>query len=116
MPTQPAETFTVIRPISYIRVAVFTALSIFVTVAVGVGVFFGREAGLLTFSLAMLVAGAYHINNLFKLVRWMRTPSEESAPLPRALGMGLRLRRRQSPLAARLPQAGTPVGGPRALP
>jgi two-component system phosphate regulon sensor histidine kinase PhoR len=66
---------------------VFTALSIFVTVAVGVGVFFGREAGLLTFSLAMLVAGAYHINNLFKLVRWMRTPSEESAPLPRALGM-----------------------------
>jgi two-component system phosphate regulon sensor histidine kinase PhoR len=87
VPTQPAETLTVIRPISYIRVAVFTALSIFVTVAVGVGVFFGREAGLLTFSLAMLVAGAYHINNLFKLVRWMRTPSEESAPLPRALGM-----------------------------
>ena len=41
MPTQPAETLTVIRPISYIRVAVFTALSIFVTVAVGVGVFFG---------------------------------------------------------------------------
>ena len=87
MPTQPAETLTVIRPISYIRVAVFTALSIFVTVAVGVGLFFGREAGLLTFSLAMLIAGAYHINNLFKLVRWMRTPSEESAPLPRALGM-----------------------------
>ena len=87
MPTQPAESLTVIRPISYIRVAVFTALSIFVTVAVGVGLFFGREAGLLTFSLAMLIAGAYHINNLFKLVRWMRTPSEESAPLPRALGM-----------------------------
>ena len=87
MPTQPAETLTVIRPISYIRVAVFTALSIFVTVAIGVGVFFGREAGLLTFSLSMLVAGAYHINNLFKLVRWMRTPSDESAPLPRALGM-----------------------------
>ena len=87
MPTQPSESLTVIRPISYIRVAVFTALSIFVTVAVGVGLFFGREAGLLTFSLSMLVAGAYHINNLFKLVRWMRTPSEESAPLPRALGM-----------------------------
>lgn len=87
MPTQPTETLTVIRPISYIRVAVFTALSIFITMAVGVGLFFGREAGLLTFALAMVVAGAYHINNLFKLVRWMRTPSEESAPLPRAVGM-----------------------------
>ena len=87
MPSQPTETLTVIRPISYIRVAVLTALSIFIVLAVGIGLFFGREAGLLTFSLAMLIAGAYHINNLFKLVRWMRTPSEQAAPLPRAVGM-----------------------------
>ena len=56
-------------------------------VATATGFFFGAIAGLLAFSALLLAAGVYHINNLFKLVRWMRTPSEESAPLPRAVGM-----------------------------
>lgn len=77
----------VIRPISYIRVAVFTVLAFIVILAVAVGVFFGLLPALLTFSVALMLAGAYHINNLFKLVRWLRTPVEDAVPLPRAFGM-----------------------------
>jgi two-component system, OmpR family, phosphate regulon sensor histidine kinase PhoR len=77
----------VIRPISYIRVAVFTVLTLIAILAVAVGVFFGLVPALLTFSAALILAGAYHINNLFKLVRWLRTPVEEAVPLPRAFGM-----------------------------
>jgi len=77
----------VIRPISYIRVAVFTVLTLIAVLAVAVGVFFGLVPALLTFSAALMLAGAYHINNLFKLVRWLRTPVEEAVPLPRAFGM-----------------------------
>ena len=61
----------VIRPISYIRVAVFTVLTLIAVLAVAVGVFFGLVPALLTFSAALMLAGAYHINNLFKLVRWL---------------------------------------------
>jgi two-component system, OmpR family, phosphate regulon sensor histidine kinase PhoR len=77
----------VIRPISYIRVAVFTVLTLIAILAVAVGVFFGLVPALLTFAAALMLAGAYHINNLFKLVRWLRTPVEEAVPLPRAFGM-----------------------------
>jgi two-component system phosphate regulon sensor histidine kinase PhoR len=77
----------VIRPISYIRVAVFTVLAFIAILAVAVGVFFGLVPALLTFSAALMLAGAYHINNLFKLVSWLRTPVEEAVPLPRAFGM-----------------------------
>lgn len=76
-----------VRPISYIRVAVLTVVAVFATVAVAVGFFFGVTAGLVLFIVLLISAGFYHINNLIKLVRWMRTPAEDAAPLPRAMGL-----------------------------
>ncbi|MBS0367942.1 MAG: phosphate regulon sensor histidine kinase PhoR [Proteobacteria bacterium] len=55
--------------------------------AIAVGVFFGLVPALATFSVALLLVGLYHINNLFKLVRWLRTPVDEAVPLPRAFGL-----------------------------
>ena len=83
----PLEEVTEIRPISYIRVAVFTILTVIALLAISVGVFFGLVPALAAFSVALLLVGLYHINNLFKLVRWLRTPVDESAPLPRAFGL-----------------------------
>lgn len=82
-----AEGVAAIRPISYILVAVLSVLALIAIAAVAVGVFFGAVPGLLVFSALLLAAGVYHINNLFKLVRWLRTPVEQAAPLPRAFGL-----------------------------
>jgi len=75
------------RPISYIRVAVLSVLLLVGAVATLVGMFFGAVAGLAVFSVLLLAVGVYHVGNLFKLVRWLRTPVEDAAPLPRALGL-----------------------------
>lgn len=83
----PLEEVTEIRPISYVRVAVFTVLTVIALLAIAVGVFFGLVPALATFSVALLLVGLYHINNLFKLVRWLRTPVDEAVPLPRAFGL-----------------------------
>ncbi|RTL26663.1 MAG: phosphate regulon sensor histidine kinase PhoR [Rhodocyclaceae bacterium] len=72
---------------SYVRVAVFTVLTVIALLAIAVGVFFGLVPALATFSVALLLVGLYHINNLFKLVRWLRTPVDEAVPLPRAFGL-----------------------------
>lgn len=87
MPEFIAEGVAAIRPISYIRVAVVTVLALIAATAAGVAVIFGAVAGLATFSVLLLAAGVYHVNNLFKLVRWLRTPVDLSAPLPRAFGL-----------------------------
>lgn len=87
MTEHSVEGMAVTRPISYIRVAVFTVLALIGLVAVVVGVFFGAVPALLTFSALLLLAGVYHVGNLFKLVRWLRTPVDEAAPLPRAFGL-----------------------------
>lgn len=81
------EELTEIRPISYIWVAVLTILTVIVLLAIVVGTFFGLSAALATFSAALLLVSFYHLNNLFKLVRWLRTPVDEAVPLPRAFGM-----------------------------
>ena len=87
MTEHSVEGMAVTRPISYIRVAVLTVLMLIGLVAVVVGVFFGAVPALLTFSALLLLAGVYHVGNLFKLVRWLRTPVDEAAPLPRAFGL-----------------------------
>lgn len=75
------------RPITYIQAAVITVLVVFAILAGAVAFFFGVVAGLVVFVGLLLLAGVYHVSNLFKLVRWLRTPVEQSAPLPRAFGL-----------------------------
>lgn len=87
MTEQTVDGVVASRPISYIRVAVLSVLLLVGAVATLVGMFFGAVAGLAVFSVLLLAVGVYHVGNLFKLVRWLRTPVEDAAPLPRALGL-----------------------------
>ncbi|MDD3352466.1 phosphate regulon sensor histidine kinase PhoR [Zoogloea sp.] len=87
MPNPSPQGVVLIRPISYILAAVFTVLALILLLSAGVGIFFGLVPALLAFCGCLLLAGAYHVNNLFKLVRWLRTPVEAAAPLPRAFGL-----------------------------
>jgi len=83
----PAEGAAAIRPISYIRATAVTVLLLIMGIAGTVAMFFGKLAGLASFSALLLAAGLYHVNNLFKLVRWLRTPPDREVPLPRAVGL-----------------------------
>ena len=87
MSVQPAEGMMAIRPVRYIFVAAFTFLAILALVALIVWGVFGPLAALLVFSAGLLVAGIYHVRNLHKLVSWLRTPVDDSPPMPRAIGM-----------------------------
>ncbi len=77
----------VIRPIRYIFIAAFTYLALIVFVALIVWGVFGPLAALLVFSAGLLLAGVYHVRNLYKLVCWLRMPVDDAPPMPRAIGM-----------------------------
>ena len=47
----------------------------------------GPLAALLAFSAGLLLAGVYHVRNLYKLVCWLRLPVDDAPPMPRAIGM-----------------------------
>lgn len=87
MSVQSAEGVMVIRPIRYIFVAAFTYLALIVFVALVVWGVYGPLAALLAFSAGLLVAGVYHVRNLYKLVSWLRMPVDDAPPMPRAIGM-----------------------------
>lgn len=76
-----------IRPVRYIFVAAFTYLALIVVVALIFWGVFGPLTALLVFSAGLLLAGIYHVRNLHKLVSWLRTPVDDSPPMPRAVGM-----------------------------
>ena len=77
----------VIRPIRYIFVAAFTYLALIVLVALLAWGVYGPLAALLAFSAGLLLAGVYHVRNLYKLVCWLRLPVDDAPPMPRAIGM-----------------------------
>ena len=78
---------TVIRPIKYIFVAAFAYLALIVVLGLFVWVLLGLVPGLLVFCSGLLVAGVYHVRNLYKLVYWLRLPVDDAPPMPRAIGM-----------------------------
>ena len=53
--------------------------------ALGLSLIFGLTWGLAFFSAASVLAGAYHLRNLMRLVKWSREPL--GTPLPRAMGV-----------------------------
>lgn len=87
MPVLSAEGVMVIRPIRYIFVAAFTYLALIVLVALLAWGVYGPLAALLAFSAGLLLAGVYHVRNLYKLVNWLRMPVDDAPPMPRAIGM-----------------------------
>ena len=87
MPVQSVEGMMVIRPIRYIFVAAFTYLALIVLVALLAWGVHGPLAALLAFSAGLLLAGVYHVRNLYKLVCWLRLPVDDAPPMPRAIGM-----------------------------
>lgn len=87
MPVQSVEGMMVIRPIRYIFVAAFTYLALIVLVALLAWGVYGPLAALLAFSAGLLLAGVYHVRNLYKLVCWLRLPVDDAPPMPRAIGM-----------------------------
>ncbi|WP_374496118.1 phosphate regulon sensor histidine kinase PhoR [Zoogloea sp.] len=87
MSVQSVEGISVIRPIRYILVAAFAYLALIVLVALVFWGLRGPISGLLAMCGGLLVAGVYHVRNLYKLVRWLRLPVDHAPPMPRAIGM-----------------------------
>ncbi len=87
MSVQSVEGISVIRPIRYILVAAFAYLALIVLVALVFWWLRGPISGLLAMCGGLLVAGVYHVRNLYKLVRWLRLPVDHAPPMPRAIGM-----------------------------
>ncbi|MBN8282561.1 MAG: phosphate regulon sensor histidine kinase PhoR [Zoogloea sp.] len=68
-------------------VAAFAYLALIVVLGLFVWVLLGLVPGLLVFCSGLLVAGVYHVRNLYKLVYWLRLPVDDAPPMPRAIGM-----------------------------
>ncbi|KAB2970489.1 phosphate regulon sensor histidine kinase PhoR [Zoogloea sp.] len=87
MTVQSVEGVPVIRSIRYIIVAAVLSLAVMVLAALVVWVAWGPQEALLAFAAASVVLGAHHFTNIYKLVRWLRTPVDQAVPMPRAIGL-----------------------------